>query len=159
VGPATIVPTPVRRWSAPDELAGTVGFVPLAPAYLPPGCEARERYALARPPAAYLIYACVAIAQQAGGIVQQPAVGAGAAEVLAVGGYPALYIRGGWVEARRGTPGGLPGEPGELVWREDVGQTLILERDGLIIRLQVPGAATLSREELLRIAESLRPIE
>lgn len=144
-----------RRWASLDELARTVGFTPLLPGYLPVGCEEGERFGVADLAVAYLIHACVAIVEQSADRVQRPAVGAGSSEPVTVGGWPAIYIRGGWVAAGQGTP--EASAAGELVWREDAGQTLILERDGLIIRLQVPGEVALPREELIRIADSLRP--
>lgn len=179
---ATFAPTPTgRRWEPLEGLAETVGGTLLVPTYLPPGCAVRERFGIPAPVnAAYLTYSCVDISQQAvvrGGAArdEHPAVGAGAVQEVTVGGRPALYIRGSWVNADALTPQAVASPPpnvlknpkqGELVWREDFGETLVLERDGLIIRLQggtagllpgstIPGRA--GKDELIRIAESLQP--
>lgn len=162
-----------QRWETMESLAAKVGLPLLVPTYLPAGCTERERFGDAAPfNVAYLTYSCVSISQQAivrGGVErsEQPRVGAGSTQEVLVGGQPAIYIKGLWVHSYFLTPGNYgraptptggrgQGNGGDLVWQEDAGQQLILERDGLIIRLLAPGVSVLPKEELIRIAESLQ---
>lgn len=153
-GAVTDAPTPVgRRFESLDDLARATGLPLLLPTYLPPGCAERERFALPTPVnAAYLTYSCLTLSQQA--IVRQgterreePAIGAGAAEAITIGGQPAIHIRGAWMVDSRG----------QRVWQEGLGHELVFERDGLIVRLRAGDAKTVPLEELIRVAESLQP--
>lgn len=147
-------PTPAgRRWETLEQLAQAGGFTPLVPAYVPSGCSERERFSLPQFHAVYLTYSCVDISQQPGKPAQ-PAVGAGSTEEVLVGNQPAIYSKGAWVN--------YPPYPGNqfrggTVWREDVAQELVFERDGLVIHLHAGPTSVLSKEELLRIAASLQP--
>lgn len=177
-GPVVFAPTPkARRWAPLEQLAQSIGGTLLVPAYLPPGCAERERFTLGqRVPMAYLTYACVTIGQEWDPRNSpQPTAGAepGATNVT-VGGRTGLYWRGTWIDAessaRLPLPGGTPAPTAgptpdvgrgrrapAVVWREDIGQTLILEREGVLVTLRAGGTAALPKEELFRIAESLQP--
>jgi hypothetical protein len=182
-GPVAFEPPPKgRRWEPLDHLAHTIGAAPLVPAYLPAGCEERERFSYGPARVAYLTYTCVELAEEGNpvksgtrGKTEPPAAAAGGpTEELAIGTQPALYWRGGWMDAessnRNPLPGGTPAptvEPGPragrrlptLVWREDVGQTLIVERGAVLVTLRAPSVDVMPKEELIRIAESLQPVQ
>jgi hypothetical protein len=154
------LPTPEAVTTAPvstgphamtlDEIAATVGFAPLVPTYLPADarCGVSDGFAWRDIRVASLNYTCVRLHQQAprGSSPEQPYVGVGATEEVTVGGQPAIYIHGAWVE-----------EQGQRVWKEGFAQELILERDGLIIHLLAGNTAVMSKDELIRVAASLRP--
>jgi hypothetical protein len=153
-GAVTDAPTPAgRRFESLDDLARATGLPLLLPTYLPSGCAERERFGLPTPVnAAYLTYSCLTLSQQA--IVRQgtehreePAIGAGAAEAITIGGQPAIYIRGAWMVDSRG----------QRVWQEHLGHELVFERDGLIVRLRAGDATAVPLAELIRVAESLQP--
>ncbi len=154
------LPTPEAVTTAPvptgphamtlDEIAATVGFAPLVPTYLPADarCGVPDGFAWRDIRVASLNYNCVRLHQQAprGNSPERPYVGVGATEEVTVGDQPAIYIHGAWVE-----------EQGQRVWKEGFAQELIIERDGLIIRLLAGNTAVMPKDELIRVAASLRP--
>lgn len=145
-----------------------VGFAPLVPAYLPPGCERGEHYVIPAPVnAAALSYSCPYQLPLAGGgtklihwdltvterIVEgeeNPYVGKDSSQQLLINGAPATYSTGAWVE--------LPGEE-RAVWIEDVAQELVFERDGVVARMSAGSTHVLPKAELIRMAESFQPYE
>jgi len=138
-----------------EDLAAVVGTPVLAPTALPAGCGERERFTVPAPASvAYLTYTCVVISQQAvvrGGVAhaEQPRVGAGALQEATVAGEPAYFMRGAWVVDAQG----------QQVWQEGFGLMLTLERDGLIIRLRAGNLGAQPEVTLVRIAESLWPVQ
>lgn len=163
-GLAPVLPAPVvvthgsvpagRRWESVAQLTGAVGVSLLAPTALPAGCAEQERFGVAAPVnVAYLTYSCVVISQQAvvrGGAAreEQPLVGAGSIQEMTVGEYPAYVVRGGWVVDAGGAQ----------VWQDGLGLTLVLERDGLLVRLRAGGTSDPGLEGLVRIAQSLQAL-
>lgn len=129
-----------------------VGVPLLLPTALPSGCAERERFGVGAPiNVAYFTYTCVTISEQAvvrNGVAhrEQLYVGAGAIQEVSVDGWPAYFVRGAWgVDAQ-----------GQQVWQGGAGLQLVLERDGLLIRLSPGDASGRPEEGLLRIARSLQ---
>lgn len=128
-----------------QELEKLTGFTLLMPTYLPLDCRVRERFFDAKPRVAYLIYSCVGIAEQKAKSIQRPFIGEGSTQELTIGGNPAIYIGGAWVQ--------LPGQK-QPTWMPGVAQQLVFERNGILVRLDA--TARLSKEDLVRIAESIQ---
>jgi hypothetical protein len=141
---ATYEPPPATaRLMEVAQLEVLTGFSIIAPTYVPRGCVLTERFFVSGPHVVYLNYSCVSIALQQAHPMHQPHVGENSVQEVIVNGKPALYINGIWVI--------MPGSE-ERIWREGVVKELVLEHNGLLIRLQTD---QLSKEELVKIAESL----
>jgi hypothetical protein len=166
-GNRTFAPTPSAPRRTPlDEMERRLGFQLLQPTYLPAGCSLHEHWVepamvanltyywaetfsggkavgpdAPRPPTG----ACVMIAERADQRVQMPRVGPNSVEEVQVAGEPALYVRGAWTSFGRG---------GEPFWDPTAGPTLFFERGDRMVMLN--GAPGTSREEMIKIAESMR---
>jgi hypothetical protein len=141
---ATYEPPPTTaRLMEIAQLEELAGFTIIVPTYLPSACVLAERFFVSGPRVVYLNYSCVSIAQQRAQTVHQPHVGENSVQKVTVNGKPAVYINGIWVV--------MPGSD-ERIWAEGVIKELTFEHDGLLVRMQTD---QLSKEELLRIAESL----
>jgi len=146
-GPSVAI-TPPDQWIDPLELSKQLGLPVYVPNYLPSGCPPIRSWA-SLPPAphvGHLQYACIGIQVFALDVHIRPAVAPGSVEDLAVGGRPATLIKGSW----------STGSDGETIWYEGTMQ-LFVEHPGVTVGVQ-SSAGTLTREELLRIAESLQAI-
>lgn len=129
-----------------DRLEEMAGFSILVPTYLPPGCSLQKNSYLDKPQVIYLTYSCVVITQQKARTTQSPYIGKDSSEMITVAGNPAIYVDGAWVQ--------IQGEK-ELRWAQGAAKELVFERDGLIVRL-AGSSVDLSKEELIKIAESMR---
>ncbi|MDQ4075147.1 MAG: DUF4367 domain-containing protein [Chloroflexota bacterium] len=136
-------PPSAPRWLETEQLEEVAEFTLIEPTYLPPDCVLNERFFASRPRVVYLNYSCVSIAEQKTQVTHRPRVGEDSVQEITVNGKPAVYINGIWVV--------MPGSE-ERIWKEGVVKELILEQDGLLIRMQ---SDKLSKEELIKIAESL----
>lgn len=156
----TYVPTPtVAVQQSTAGSASPAGPAPLVPTYLPPGCTRQGRSGYGDLGVTVLAYSCVIILEQSAR-QEHPAVGTGSTEQVSVGDLPAIYTHGAWQRGpTRGRIGGTPEAVGDdqVWWNEDLGQELVLERDGLIIRLQAGGVDIMPKDELIRIAAALQP--
>lgn len=156
----TYVPTPAGAVQQPTAgSASPAGPAPLVPTYLPPGCTRQGRSGYGDLGVTVLAYSCVIILEQSAR-QEHPAVGTGSTEQVSVGDLPAIYTHGAWQRGpTRGRIGGTPEAVGDdqVWWNEDLGQELVLERDGLIIRLQAGGVDIMPKDELIRIAAALQP--
>lgn len=147
--------TPIgQRWETLAELEQRAGFVPLLPAHLPPDCPAKEQFSWAGVNLIQLNYRCVKITQQTARSTELPAA-AGATEEVSVNGQAALYTRGMWLIEGWTPESGEPKPPAR--WRADISHRLVLERDGLLVIVVALDQAAVPKEELIRIAASLRP--
>ena len=154
------LPTPTAGVRQPTTgSAAPAPAVLLVPGYLPPGCARQGRAGYDDLQVTVLAYSCVIILEQTAR-QEHPAVGVGSTEQVRVGGLPAIYTHGAWQRGpTRGRIGGTPEAVGDdqVWWNADLGQELVLERDGLIIRLQAGGVDIMPKDELIRIAASLQP--
>lgn len=74
----------------------------------------------------------------------------GKATPVQIGDLSGVYVDGAWVQAS--TKEGTPVAPAQ--WTSEFGQFLLFDREGL--RIYVFGPTSLTKEELVRVAESLR---
>lgn len=140
----TYAPVPAEaQTTTVDALAQQAGFALQIPATLPPGCSWQDGRYLAQSQHVSLEYSCVSIAQASADTVQRPYVGEESAQEVLVNGVPAVYIDGVWREV---------GD--ERIWWEHGPKQLILEQDGLVVRL-TGTSKSITREDLVAIAESL----
>jgi hypothetical protein len=162
----TNVPAPTAaRWESLESIEAQVGFTPLVPGYLPPGCVTYEQFGWSREGLVALNFNCPAdVRSREGkrvrfrfnmGLMEQkgeisPYVGKGPVERLTIGGRHAVYSTGAWMQRE--------GEE-ETVWVEDSGQELAIESDGVVITISGPPAFVMPKAELIRMAQSLRPAD
>jgi hypothetical protein len=146
--PSVAIPPPSVQWTDPSELSRQLGLTLYVPHYLPPGCSALSNSG-SLPPSphvAHLLYSCVGISVFPLGVGIRPEVAAGSVEELVVAGRPATLIDGAW----------SMGPGAETVWQKGMMQ-LLIEQPGVTVRV-ASTVEVLSREELVRIAESLRTV-
>lgn len=161
-----MTPMPFNAVEARDlaELEKAVGFALRMPTYLPNDCALLQYQYIARDHAAFLSYACVDILEQwphgdwRNTPWRQP-VGPHAVQTLTINGQPAYYIEGPWQFQR--TRDGTRTPP---VWVPSGARRLVFERGDVLIDLAaIPEsisngvvAGLISKEELIRIAESMK---
>lgn len=138
-------PPPAGHWTDLDELQKEAGFTLFVPTYLPAGCTQKENSFNSFAADVILTYSCFSIGEQVGHEAQ-PDIGEGAKQDITINGQPAIYADGAWFQE--------PGGKG-LVWKSGILHQVMFVRNGIFVRL---GAFTtvLGKEELIRIAESLR---
>lgn len=157
-------------------LEAQAGFAVLVPIYVPSDCHLSEGNYLPEPIGEVeLVYRssnnlpCFTTNQREieDDITHTPFIYEGSGEEITIHGQPALYIDGMWVlgdlsdsEGNESDSGIMELGPGELAklmetatWVEGPKQ-LIFENDTLLVRLD--GGSQLSKEELIRIAESMK---
>jgi len=134
-------------WTEPLELSRRVGIAVYVPSYLPEGCQTWGSWsynAAPIPPSVYLQYSCVVIGTKLGSGVGYP-VPAGSLTEISVSGQPALYQSSVWVT-----------DPRTNQQLQQDAQTIFLERGGSIVT--VVAVRQIGKEELIKVAESLRPV-
>jgi hypothetical protein len=146
--PSVAIPPPPAHWTDPSELSRELGLTLYVPDYLPSGCSALGNSGSLPPSphAAHLHYSCVGITVWPLSVGIRPQVPPGSAEELVVAGHPATLIEGAW----------SIDSGGEAVWQKGIVQ-LLIEQPDVTVRVATT-VGVLSREELMRIAESLRPV-
>lgn len=155
-----------------SQLEEQAGFAVLTPQYVPSGCQLHEGSYLPEPIGeVQLVYRsadnlpCFTTNQRAidGDATHTPFIYEGSGEEITIHGQPAFYIDGIWVVEGLGDGEGnadtielAPGELEELIetatWVEGHKQ-LVFENGALLVRLD--GDMQLTKEELIRIAESM----
>lgn len=141
------VPTP-RSWLDRAELQRQAGFPVLEPTWLPPGCQPVEAWVDGTGHIfANLTYTCLHVVEDVVHGVQRPYVGAGATQDVTVSGQPAVYVDGGWTQ--------ILGQDSAPQWRSGPVQLLFVQ-DNVFFILDGLLGQHLSKDELIRIAESLR---
>jgi hypothetical protein len=141
---------PGQRLMSISEIENITGFRLVLPKVLPEDCSLNERFAQYQH--AFLIYDCVTIMEWKADGVSQPFVGQDSVENATVNGKPALYINGAW--KTRGTSANQSTTPGQPVWDSSILPSLIFETNNVVVQLDAWGQQKLSKEDLLKIAES-----
>src|SRR5581483_11782208 len=144
--PRKLDPRPAApRFLPVEEVEKRVGFSLIVPSYLPSGCTMQERFYGNYERVAHLNYSCVGIEERKGDSVLRPYVGEGPIQTLTIKGQDALYFGGAWVKVTGAE---------EPTWMPGVAHELVLESNGLVIRLTA-SSVQLTKEELIKIAESM----
>lgn len=168
--PATGRPLEVVKAATIDELEAIAGFSLLKPTFLPERCAAlRSAHYLPETRVTAITYSCLDIQQQRGDRVYRPPVPEGSLQRVTVNGSPAVFFVTPLPPRSLSPPTPLqdpvtshgPAKT-EEGWEF---RDLIFEANGLIVRLStfpkgaptVPENAPLSKEELIKIAESMAP--
>lgn len=142
--------TRITQVSTPGPLQKQANFTPLMPTHLPSSCTLERRTFEVPSKAIDLVYSCVLITEQVGQGIQQPPVGIGSTREITVNGDHALFTDGIWV--------GAPNEQPQ--WKANGTYQLVFEHGGLIVHLLSGRRSAqdnpLTKEELIRVAESMR---
>lgn len=164
--PVELATVPPEAYSDVETLEKQAGFSVLQPGYLPVGCALFESNYLAEPIGEIdMVYRlanglpCFSVTQRkSAGPVHRPYVEEGSVDEVTVHGLPAIYIDGMWrVEnLPQKTGKTITIKPDELfetaTWMQGPKQ-LIFEYNDILIRIDA--GADMTKEELIRIAESM----